>query len=182
MYISDYLRESLQRGDIKEIRGALLGYIDMDPAFKTSKFKEAVDYVTERGYQVFEENDPEIFDDENQSDEDRFYQIKNGLSYNFSEERVQKLMNVGSRCMQNAPVYTVTSTSLYQQPSVPKAHTDYSSRKGADSSKHSAEEPKRPTKGQNQGMPGLLQFAIAVALVVLALVILVALIKLIRAK
>lgn len=140
MYISDYLRESIAGGNIRDIRGALLGYVEMDPAFKSSMFLDAIDYVAGVGFSVYESHDQSLFAQEGCPDTDRFYQIKTHLHHNFSQERVLELMRVGRRCMQNAPVYELTQTSLEIQDDSSQAVTKRE--KGST----------KKSKGQDQGM------------------------------
>ena len=158
MYISEYLRESIASGNIKEIRGALLGYVDADPAFKSQAFVDAVNYVIGQGFNVFEEHDPRYQADA-ESNQERYYQIKTNLRYNFSKERLQELMAVGRLCMKDDPVYNVTGSSLNNKQSgyeenlfkketdrqtAPRYKTEQPVRVGDDSSKKA--------NGQDQGV------------------------------
>ena len=163
MYISDYLRESITSRNIRDIRGALLGYVEMDPAFKTSMFLDAINYTISLGFSVYANHDNSLFVDEGCSDNDRFYQIKTHLHYNFSKERVQELINVGRRCMQNAPVYTVTQTSLKSQSRPAQPQHSTITRQEETSAKKS--------KGQNQRMVTSPMWIMAALVAILAFVI-----------
>lgn len=102
---SDYLLKSIKNRDVKAIRGALNGYIDSDPAFKTSKFDDAVRHVENSDIQVFEEMDDELPVPDGPYNESLFYEIRAGLQSNYSKERIEALKKVGKSCMQNAKVY-----------------------------------------------------------------------------
>ena len=115
-YCSEYLKESLESGDIREIRNALLAYVDVDPAFKDHVFQDAIDYVTKRHFDVYEPHDPGLFAEEGIPDKDRFYQIQTGLRHNFSRERVKQLIDTGRRCMADASIYRMTGTPAYTPP------------------------------------------------------------------
>lgn len=163
LYISDYLRESIASRNIRDIRGALLGYIEMDPAFKTNMFIDAVDYTIKRGFPVYVEHDPSIFADPNCPDKDRFYQIQTNLHYNFSKERVQELISVGRRCMLNASVYAVTDDSLNSQ-----RHTNQTSYSAPT---RQQEVPSKKTEGQDQGVATHRPWIMAAAVAILAVII-----------
>lgn len=170
LYISDYLRESIASRKIRDIRGALLGYVEMDPAFKTSMFQDAINYVIRQGFDVYVEHDTSLYVDPNCPDKDRFYQIQNHLHYNFSKERVMELVATGRRCMINAPVYTVTDTSLgsHNRPSYTNNTTP----------RHYGDEPSKKTPGQDQRMASRRIWTIAAAAAILAIVsILIILLK-----
>lgn len=163
LYISDYLRESIASRNIRDIRGALLGYVEMDPAFKTNMFLDAVNYVVQLGIPVYADHDPSIFADPSCPDKDRFYQIQTNLHYNFSKERVQELISVGRRCMLNASVYSVTDASLNSQSqagqprySVPTWQEEPSSKK---------------TEGQDQRVATRRIWAMAALVAILAVII-----------
>lgn len=143
MYISDYLHESIAGGNIRDIRGALLGYVEMDPAFKSSMFLDAIDYTAGLGFSVYENHDQSLFAEEGCSDRDRFYQIETHLHYNFSKERVQELVCVGRRCMQNASVYSVTQTSLESQGNSSQPRNAVTTKQGEDSTKKSVGQDQR---------------------------------------
>ena len=161
LYISDYLRESLAGGNLREIRGALLGYVEMDPAFKTSMFLDAVKYAEEQGFSVYAKHDPSITVESGLSDKDRFYQIQTGLYHNFSQERVRELMQVGKKCMQDAPVYRVTDSSLNSQ-----------SGKSASSEKKPEDSPRKKAEGQDRRMAARRWMVPAILAVILTLGIL----------
>ena len=113
-YISDYLHEGIQNKNIREIRKAILAYIEIDPACKTKSFDEAVKYAEDRGFTVYEPHDPKVDSTEGATQEEKFYMLQIALSRNFSKERVQKIKALGRSCMQNANVYNITGDSLYK--------------------------------------------------------------------
>lgn len=169
-YCSEYLKESLESGDIREIRNALLAYVDVDPAFKDRVFQDAIDYVTKRGFNVYEPHDPGLFAEEGVPDKDRFYQVQTGLRHNFSRERVQQLIDIGRRCMADAPVYAMTKTADYtpsrqMQPSRPEPAAG----KGDTSPKSGGQDQKRAT-------PRYLKAALAAVLAVVIFVLIIVLI------
>lgn len=178
MYISEYLRESIASGNIIEIRGALLGYVDADPAFKSQAFEDAVNYVSSKKINVFEEHDPRYQADA-ESNQERYYQIKMNLRCNFSQERIQELMAVGRLCMKDDPVYKVTGSSLNNKQSgyeekpftketdrrtAPQYKTEQQVRIGDDSSKKA--------NGQNQRVVVKRTWVMAALVAVLAVIIL----------
>lgn len=114
---SDYLLNSIEKRDVKAIRGALNGYIDSDPAFKTTRFDEAVGYVQSKGIQVFEKMDDELPIPDGPYSESLFYEIRAGLQSNYSKERVEALKKIGKSCMQNAKVYNDIGAAAGQRTS-----------------------------------------------------------------
>lgn len=112
-YISDYLHESIQNKNIREIRKAILAYIEIDPAFKTKSFDEAVKYAEARGFNVYEPHDPNVDSAGGATREEDFYMLQIALSRNFSRERVQNIKALGKAYMQYADVYNLTGDSLY---------------------------------------------------------------------
>lgn len=112
-YISDYLHESIQNKDIDEIRKAILAYIEIDPAFKTKSFDEAVKYAEARGFNVYQQHDPNVDSAGGATREEDFYMLQIALTRNFSEERVKKIKELGKSYMQYANVYNLTGDSLY---------------------------------------------------------------------
>ena len=172
MYISEYLRESIASGNIKEIRGALLGYVDADPAFKSQAFEDAVNYVSSKKINVFEEHDPRYQADA-ESNQERYYQIKMNLRCNFSQERVQELKEVGRLCMKDDPVYKVTGSSLNNKQSgcEEKPSTRETARQTAPQNK-TRDDSSKKANGQDQRMVIKRTWVMAALVAVLAVIIL----------
>lgn len=105
---SEYLLNGIAKKDIQAIRGALNGYIDSDPAFKTTKFDDAAAYAEQKGIKVFEELDEDFPVPGGTANEDLFFELRAGLQENYAKERIAALKRVGRACMNNAKVYAET--------------------------------------------------------------------------
>lgn len=160
LYISDFLKESITKKDIYEIRSALIAYVDIDPAFKTNRFLDAISYVEKQGFSVYAPHDPELSVEENIPAKDRFYQIQTSLYSNFSRERVQELIRVGRSCMKEADVYKVTAASLNSGTSVRSDKSDFGENGGL-----------KKDQGQNSGMAAGRRWIIIALVAVLAVVL-----------
>lgn len=91
-----------QPRDIYDIVGALMGYINADPMFKTNDFDEAIQYVLSHGVSrqdLFDEFDPEIEMEEDQDkwDEEYYSYARVYLKDNFSEKRIQHVKAVARK-------------------------------------------------------------------------------------
>lgn len=162
-----YLDDALRKGDIRQIQGALLGYADGDPAFRDQEFFAALAYVKKIRPEVFVIHDPSIFADDSKSLKDQYYDVRTGLTFNFSEERLAKLVELGRKCMGDAEVYTVTGTNnrvVFR----PESTQDFNTGKKAES--------------QNQRMAAALKIGlVCVAAVLVVIVILIPLLmKIVR--
>ena len=107
---SDYLLNGIAQKDVWAVRGALNGYIDSDPAFKTGKFEEAVSYAQKRGIKVYEAMNKDFPLPEGCASEDLFFELRASLQENYAKERIDALKRVGRACMGNAKVYEETGS------------------------------------------------------------------------
>jgi len=174
--ISDYLNESIRSGEIREIRGALLGYIDTDPGFRTNDFFEAAKYAERMyGKPIFDKHDPEIFSEGNRPDRERFYEIRAALTSNFSKERIEELKTVGRRCMMHADVYTLTNHSVRSAPSAADRMTgnQYSAGMKGSVVNPPGSYAAKKANGQNQRVVRGHRLWIAILLAILAALILI---------
>lgn len=111
MAFSEYLEKSVQSGNMSEIRGALIGYIDNDPAFKhyndPGQLEDAIRYVSQKCGSPFEAHDGQKLDEVgNDSWNEKYFQLqKVRFRSNFSKERLEHLRNVGAKVNRNSWVY-----------------------------------------------------------------------------
>ncbi|MCM1166932.1 MAG: hypothetical protein NC401_13085, partial [Ruminococcus sp.] len=101
---SNVLQRALQTGDMYEIAGALIGYIDADPQFRTNDFDMALNYVLSNGVseaQLFKTFDPSyrFEEDTNVWDiDDRYYSYARlYLEENFCRKRIEHVKAVARR-------------------------------------------------------------------------------------
>lgn len=176
---------SVQPRDMYDIIGALMGYINADPYFKTNEFDEALKYVLHSGVsenELFQSFDSEIDfqTDESKWDEDYYAYSRVYLKDNFCRERIEHVKAVAHKLH---PVVRVSepvrATSVSVQ-EVVKAETQSSNtkpvqnmsggqqsagKKYQDHQKNSAISQKRV------GMKGLVICGVIVLMVVLAFII-----------
>lgn len=112
MAYSEYLIKSVKtansqkNSDLTEVRGALIGYIEADPAFKNwQELEDAIAYAEKNGCSPYEPHDGEPFKDESQWDNDYFIRQKVSLRNNFSKERLYHLREVGKAVNTNNWIY-----------------------------------------------------------------------------
>lgn len=85
----------------KAVIGALLGYINADPYFKTNDFEDALDYVLSHGYtknelfESFNNNDYPIIKNQTKWDKEYYALAMVDLKDNFSVERIEHVKKVG---------------------------------------------------------------------------------------
>lgn len=88
--------------DMYDIIGALMGYINADPAFKTDDFDQAVKYVLDHGVsreELFAEFDPDLDYEEDSTkwDEEYYSFARVYLKDNFSEKRIKHVKDVARK-------------------------------------------------------------------------------------
>ena len=88
--------------DIYDIVGALIGYINADPSFKTNDFDQAIKYVLDNGVtrkELFAEFDPEIEyePDPTKWNEEYYSFARVYLKDNFSEKRIKHVKEVARK-------------------------------------------------------------------------------------
>lgn len=92
---AQFLEEAILKKDIFQIRIAVSSYISKSP----SNRKEILDiqkYIEGKINGLMEEHDNEIFElDKSKWDKDYFAMVQTKLMYNFSQERVTHLLDVG---------------------------------------------------------------------------------------
>lgn len=91
-----------QPRDMYDIVGALMGYINADPGFKTNDFEEAIQYVLKNGVsesELFEAFDPEYKFEEDSSkwDEDYYSYSQVYLKKNFCKKRISHVKDVAKK-------------------------------------------------------------------------------------
>lgn len=85
----------------KAVIGALLGYINADPYFKTNDFEDALDYVLSHGYtknelfESFNNKDYPIIADQTKWDKEYYALAMVDLKDNFSIKRIEHVKEVG---------------------------------------------------------------------------------------
>ena len=85
--------------DIYDIVGALIGYIDADPLFRTKDFDEALEYVFTHGIgksELFEEFDPDLdfVADKTAWNEEYYSLARVYLKDNFCEKRINHVKEI----------------------------------------------------------------------------------------
>lgn len=112
-----YLKSCVEANpkNIREVIGALGGYINLDPYFNTNEFDEAVKYVLNNGIseaELYSAFDPEWkFEEDPSKWDDEYYGLARVyLSRNFCEKRIkhvkavaEKLKQAKSQSQQNPP-------------------------------------------------------------------------------
>jgi hypothetical protein len=91
-----------QPREIYDIVGALMGYINADPYFKTNEFEEAIKYVLNNGVsedELFQPFDEQIdFEtDSSKWDEDYYFYARVYLKDNFCRERIKHIKAVAHK-------------------------------------------------------------------------------------
>jgi hypothetical protein len=101
---SRFLQRTLDASprNIYDIIGALMGYINADPGFKTDDFDKAIKYVLSQGVsknELFEDFNPKYDFEEDQSkwDEDYYSFARVYLKDNFCEKRINHVKAVGKK-------------------------------------------------------------------------------------
>lgn len=107
---SNMLRRYLnaQPRDMYDIVGALMGYIDADPAFRTSDFDEAVKYVLNHGVsekELYAEFDPDrgFEEDESKWDKEYYSYARVYLTDNFCRKRIDHVKKVAGKVYRAMP-------------------------------------------------------------------------------
>lgn len=97
--------------DMYDIIGALMGYINADPAFKTDEFDQAVQYVLNHGVsknELFADFNPSMDYEEDSSkwNEEYYSMARVYLKDNFSEKRIRHVKDVARRLYPGVAVKT----------------------------------------------------------------------------
>lgn len=157
-----------QPRDMYDIVGALMGYINADPTFKTNDFELAIKFVLDHGVstnELFTEFDEDIEYEEDPSkwNEEYYSFARVYLKDNFCEKRIKHVKSIAKKLYPNV-VQTTTSAPTSQTPTstVQPNRTAVSSKK-AQSQQHPV---------GKQSLPTAAKVAIAVgAIVLLALIV-----------
>lgn len=164
--------------DVYDIIGALMGYINADPAFKTDGFDQAVQYVLNHGIskdELFSEFDPELdFEEDSVKWNEEYYSFARVyLKDNFSEKRIKHVKDVARKL--NPGVVTITRQEV-QRPNV-KTNSVSTGTGGSQSTgkktqgqQHSNRKSKLPTMQEHHNVKTPILIVIVV-LVLLALAI-----------
>lgn len=97
---TNFLHESLAERNRKHIVGALIGYINADPAFETDDFDNAVQYALKHGitenelFQSYDNTENEIETDRLKWDEAYYALAKVYLNINFCQKRIGHVKEV----------------------------------------------------------------------------------------
>lgn len=102
MNISKTLQEAIDKKDILGIHSSFYTIALSDPGFSTGKFEEVLNYVKEKKIDGFlEPHDDEEFLDKELWTEEYWSHTASKLQDNFSEERIQHLIDVGKKVYPN---------------------------------------------------------------------------------
>ena len=91
--IDEYKNNPTDKRSMYHIHGALIGYINRDPKFKTNEFDDAIKYTISQGIkesELFDQFDPskEIEEDKSKWDEDYYSHELVYLQDNFCKKRI----------------------------------------------------------------------------------------------
>ena len=105
--------------DMYDVTGALMGYINADPAFGTNDFEEAIKYVLGHGisetelYKDFDSN-YDFEEDESKWDNEYYSYARVYLKDNFCRKRIEHVKKVAGK------LYPMTATGMSDSKPVPK--------------------------------------------------------------
>ena len=117
MEFGEYLEQAIARKNPEDLRGALKGIIEHDPAFQTGRYEAAVRYAQSKGMTVYEPHSSQYAMRQNDWDEAYFYLVLTYLTYNFSQQRIAHLKEVGRAVMKT---HQPTATGANQERSSSK--------------------------------------------------------------
>ncbi len=139
------LQRALQIGDMYEIAGALIGYIDGDPQFWTGDFDRALDYVLSNGVsesQLFKAFDPSFRFESNPANwvDDYYSYARLYLQKNFCRERLDHVKAVARKKYGSKPAPKPTlvsqSRTTVQQSQISKKANARQERRAQGQSNH----------------------------------------------
>ena len=176
---------SVQPRDMYDIVGALMGYINADPYFKTNEFDEALKYVLRNGVsenELFQSFDPEIDfqTDEGKWDEDYYAYSRVYLKDNFCRKRIEHVKAVAHKLQPVVRVPEPVRTVPVGVQEVKRAETQFQNVKpvqnmsgGQQSAgkKYQDHQTNPTTYPKRAGMKGLVICVVIVLMVVLAFII-----------
>lgn len=176
---------SAQPRDIYDIVGALMGYINADPYFKTNDFDEALKYVLRSGVsenELFQQFDPEIdFQiDELKWDEDYYAYSRVYLKDNFCRKRIEHVKAVArklhpvvrvSEPVRTVPVSVQEVKRTDNQVQIVKPQQNTSGGQQLAGKKCQDHQTKPTTYQKRASMKGLVICVVIVLMVVLAFII-----------
>lgn len=150
---SNMLRRYLnaQPRDMYDIVGALMGYIDADPAFRTSDFDEAVKYVLNHGVsekELYAEFDPghDFEEDESKWDKKYYSYARVYLTDNFCRKRIDHVKKVAGK------VYPAMPSEIHDAPKPMPAQKQ--TRQPGPARQRQAGQP-APVPQKQTGQPGM---------------------------
>ncbi len=87
--VSKRLEAAVLQRDLKEVKNAIINYINADPDNRTGDVQKAVRYVEDQGMDFWEAHDPSMVlkEDEAQWTEEYEARVTADLHFNFSKER-----------------------------------------------------------------------------------------------
>lgn len=112
MGFGEYLEQAIVQRNLDDLRGALKGIIENDPGFQTGRYDAAVRYAQSKGMTVYETHDPQYTMRQDNWDEAYFYLVLTYLTYNFSQQRIDHLKEVGRAVMKK---YQPAATGVKQE-------------------------------------------------------------------
>lgn len=157
---------SAQPRDIYDIVGALMGYINADPSFKTNDFERAIQYVIEQGVSesdLFEAFNPEFRFEEDSTkwDEDYYSYAQVYLKKNFCKKRIAHVKAVAKKLYPSTANVQASRSTAVPNKQVNNVGT---AGKKSQSQQHSV-------KKQEKVPTGVIVIIAVVAIVLLALII-----------
>lgn len=179
--VSDYLIRSVEKRDISNIRGALLGIIDKNPQnIDTIELSNALGYVrkTISDQQLFEENDTSFDDPDSAND---YYYALSSLKQNFSREKLQRVVSLGGRKHQsthfqapNTRQHTASDTYQHRGCKSNNNHYEYTdigqnTKSGSDDSER--KEHNHPFRGSTMIIAGVVVLIAVIGIVILVKVL-----------
>lgn len=96
--ISETLRNAVECRDLVSIKSSFYTIILSDPAFKTGRFDEALEYLKDKKIEdIMEKHDGEELKPEEEWNEEYFDLLASKLQDNFSEERIKHIKQVAKK-------------------------------------------------------------------------------------
>lgn len=107
-YLEKCVSEYPRTKNINNVRTAIIGIISADPTFSTSKYDEAINYVTQNNIELFEKLDEEGFPPiekvKSQWDKSYFARATIYCENNFCHERINHLKEVGKQVFESRAI------------------------------------------------------------------------------
>ena len=102
---SAHLDEAIRTQNVVRIYGVLSVILHEDPAFRTTKFMSALNYIRSKNIpDFFKPFDGEHFKSQSEWDKDYWALVASALIDNFCMERIEHLREIGQHLHRNQPV------------------------------------------------------------------------------